>query len=459
LGGGGGGGQITQRYNYFRNTGIVKRLGSFDTHRYIIDIFSQILELFSQLNVAVCSRSTLYALQSVFVNQIVYSKWIRMQETLLAPFQLSGRPLSVSGDGQYDSPGFSASYCFYSMVETGSKKIIDFYVAEKSMTEYSAKMESFATKIILSRLHKKKINIRVCTTDRSGQLKSMLKAVNQEREKRGLLPIKHCFDVWHYVKSVSKDVFAAAKLKKCAGLSCWIRSIRNMMWYSFSECKGDAELLQEMILSIPKHIAGVHVFPENRLFKRCLHGDLSTERSKPWLREGSLSMKKLLLAIRGHKDSRLKDLAMMTEFQHTGTNEQINNLHNVYLPKSCSFGHKQAVVRACLTAIDHNYNVDRRTALDVDGEERYNIISSRDGQIWTAKIVKEPKNTSWRQEILDEVVEAVRCQEEPGIEIPTDNHLKRYGKKLPKPDKSITLAATKENRRFKELRQLDDTSL
>jgi hypothetical protein len=49
--------------------------------------------------------------------------------------------------------------------------VIDFFVAEKSMVEYSSKMEPFATKKLLGDLHKKKINVRVLTTDRSGAIK------------------------------------------------------------------------------------------------------------------------------------------------------------------------------------------------------------------------------------------------------------------------------------------------
>jgi hypothetical protein len=62
-------------------------------------------------------------------------------------------------------------------------------------------------------------------------------------------------------------------------------------------------------------------------------------------------------------------------------------------------------VRACLTAIDHNTNVDRQPAHDVDGEHRYNIVNTRDGQMWTAKAIKEPKNYAWREEIVQEVVQ------------------------------------------------------
>ncbi len=169
-----------------------------------------------------------------------------------------------------------------------------------------------------------------------------------------------------------------------------------------------------------------------------------------------MSYNKVLMAIRGPKDCRLKDLPFMTEFQHTGINEQINSLHNVYLPKSCSFGHKQAVVRACLTAIDHNRNVDRKVALDSDGEERYNVVNTRDGHIWTAKSIMQPKNTKWRGEIVDEVLEAVRNRSPPTMEVPTDDHLKRYSNKLPKPEKAVAVEATKKRRRFRDERQAND---
>jgi hypothetical protein len=40
---------------------------------------------------------------------------------------------------QFDSPGFSAAYCFYSLMDE-SGMVVAFYVATKSMVEYSALM-------------------------------------------------------------------------------------------------------------------------------------------------------------------------------------------------------------------------------------------------------------------------------------------------------------------------------
>jgi hypothetical protein len=44
-----------------------------------------------------------------------------------------------------------------------------------------------------------------------------------------------------------------------------------------------------MILSIPQHMQGIHVFPENEKFKECSHLALpQTGRNKKWLKPGSM---------------------------------------------------------------------------------------------------------------------------------------------------------------------------
>jgi hypothetical protein len=105
-------------------------------------------------------------------------------------------------------------------------------------------------------------------------------------------------------------------------------------------------------------------------------------------------------------------------------NEQLNNLHNIYLPKHTFFGPQQARVMACLAAIDHKINVNHPAKKDIDGDAKYTYKFTWDGMTYTAIPVKEPKITTWRTDIMNEVVEAVRCSAVPSLQIPTDNHLK-----------------------------------
>jgi hypothetical protein len=43
--------------------------------------------------------------------------------------------------------------------------------------------------------------------------------------------------------------------------------------------------------------------------------------------------------------------------------------------------------------------------LDHDGNKRYNIVCGRDGITYTPKKLKERKDTSWRTEICEEVLQ------------------------------------------------------
>jgi hypothetical protein len=41
---------------------------------------------------------------------------------------------------QFDSPGFSAGYCFYAVIHAETKKVLAFTVTTKDMVSYSALM-------------------------------------------------------------------------------------------------------------------------------------------------------------------------------------------------------------------------------------------------------------------------------------------------------------------------------
>ena len=238
------------------------------------------------------------------------------------------------------------------------------------------------------------------------------------------------------MKSIAKDIWKAAKLRKCISLGAWLKSVKNQVWFAIGSCGGNVEMLREIILSIPQHCAGVHTFPENQFFKQCAHGPLSEVRDKPYLKVGSLPYKKLVEALRDKKDSRLKDLDNLTEFQHTSVNEQLNNVHNIYLDKANFYRPTQARVRGCLAVINHNNNVNRPAKRDVEGDIQTVETVSRDGQHYSSKAVKVAKNTHWRTEIMEEVVEAVRTGTVPKAQVPTYDKLPRFNKKLPKPDKA-----------------------
>ena len=66
------------------------------------------------------------------------------------------------------------------------------------------------------------------------------------------------------------------------------------------------------------------------------------------------------------------------------------------------------LVRADITAIDHNQNLHRPQALTKKGELRYKIESNRAGSKYIVREIKVPKDNSWRDKISDFVLQVTK---------------------------------------------------
>ena len=66
--------------------------------------------------------------------------------------KLQNETLTAAGDGRFDSPGFSAKYGTYTIMDINSKVIIDFYIAHVSNAGSSQGMELYAFKKVLIKL-------------------------------------------------------------------------------------------------------------------------------------------------------------------------------------------------------------------------------------------------------------------------------------------------------------------
>lgn len=323
---------------------------------------SQVIELFNHLNLACIQRTLFFKFQSEYLHPIVWMSWCHAQKTevdQLKEFKEDGGTVAVAGDGKFDSPGWAAKHCTYVIQSLLTKKIIGIWVAEKSMVTSSSKMEPLAAKTLLVNLATEHgLVIDTITTDRSSDLKIMMNSLHQD------LPddypkIHHEYDVWHWIKSVQKDLWAAGKLVSCTELVPWFSSITNMCWWSFSSSIGNVVMLKEKLGSITEHMCNIHNFPENTEHASCSHGNLEGDRGKAWLDPDSLAITKVKNALHGYQNSRWKDLDMMGQFTHTGEIENFNSLTNKYCPKLYSYSHASMLVRTALAALDHNENTDR----------------------------------------------------------------------------------------------------
>ena len=191
----------------------------------------------------------------------------------------TGEQLKFCGDGRSDSPGHSAKYCTYTLMESTSSLIFDLEIIHMSMAENSTTMEREGLRRILKRLGDAPFTIQQVATDRSPMIKTLM--------RREFSSISHQFDVWHFVKSVVKKLTKATKKKEMAILRKWIPSIANHLWWSASSCNGDATQLRERWLSLLDHITNQHSWTGATKFLKCAHGPLPPGQETQWLAHGS----------------------------------------------------------------------------------------------------------------------------------------------------------------------------
>lgn len=91
---------------------------------------SKALQMFKILNLATITRKTFFRHQSRYLQPAIHSVWKHSQELLLRSLKEEGNPLVLAGDGRSDSPGHSAKYGSYSILELTCNKIVDFKLVQ-----------------------------------------------------------------------------------------------------------------------------------------------------------------------------------------------------------------------------------------------------------------------------------------------------------------------------------------
>ncbi len=82
------------------------------------------LRIFEILNVQAIARAIFFRHQETFLQPAVRSVWTRQQQSMFQSQKERGIPLALAGDGRADSPGHSAKYGTYSLLDVNCKKII-----------------------------------------------------------------------------------------------------------------------------------------------------------------------------------------------------------------------------------------------------------------------------------------------------------------------------------------------
>lgn len=348
------------------------------------------------MQMGIVSAQTYHKIQHDYIAPVVFSAWSAQQHVLLQ--ELSEKTnVRLAGDARCDSPGFSAKYSTYTVMDYDSGYVVCGRVVQLGQEEKSSVgMEKVGLKSCLDEILSHEVSVSVLTTDRSPSVIKMMKA---EFPK-----IDHQFDIWHLAKSIKKNLLCVSKKKSTAVLNDWLRSIINHLYFSAQNCDGNPEKLVELWLSELKHICGVHRWQPSVRFKEvlcCLHEELDDE-----LRAQGLEKKYLQPSSEAFKalESVVASPSLLLSLQHCTqalSTASIENLHSVmlkYTPKRLHFGSTAMNLRTCLAFLDHNYSIE------VKHLNRFKYQYSKVSGRWVARRTYSAKEFSWRQDLLNDAL-------------------------------------------------------
>ena len=179
--------------------------------------FTRVANMAQLLNLAIFSESYFYRLQKEYLFPVIHTNYLMQQDAVLE--FLRGQHLHLSGDGRCDSPGYSARYCSYSLMDSASDLILDYKLIQSSETGSSVAMEKEGLRHCLKYLLDRDVSIDTIATDRHRGVGALMKSDYPS--------INHQYDVWHLAKSVVKKLTQKGKQRKCEQLLPWIQSISN----------------------------------------------------------------------------------------------------------------------------------------------------------------------------------------------------------------------------------------
>ena len=88
------------------------------------------LRIFNILHCCCISPATFFRHQRQYLQPTISAIWISEQLPLLSKLRDEKTKLSLAGDGRADSPGHSAKYGSYSVIEMSYNKVLDYKLVQ-----------------------------------------------------------------------------------------------------------------------------------------------------------------------------------------------------------------------------------------------------------------------------------------------------------------------------------------
>lgn len=169
-------------------------------------LYTQMVAFCNSLKLSFFSRPVYDKIIKRYTGPVICNIWEDQKKTTIDCIKNSENDIWLAGDGQYDSPGFCAKYCIYSVMDLHCRKIVDFKLVQKGMVK--GDLERKGCELLLNELIKNQnCNIKLFLTDRHKGIRYYIRTQHHE--------IQHEFDVWHLSKSSN---YLSKKSRKCLSM-------------------------------------------------------------------------------------------------------------------------------------------------------------------------------------------------------------------------------------------------
>nr|XP_055069990.1 uncharacterized protein LOC129450961 [Misgurnus anguillicaudatus] len=355
--------------------------------------FFKLKRIFKAMQLQLFGYTTFRRFARRYIEPAIVYRWKTLQDTTLEQLRQQ-KNVILGGDMRADSPGHSAKYGTYTMMDLRNNRIVDLQLVQSNEVGGSYHMEMEGLKRSLSLLEERGVTLDSVVTDRHPQIQKFLKETR----------IKHYYDVWHIEKGLSKKLVLISKNKDCDILKKWLRSIKNhVYWTAASSTSGPERVAKWM--SILNHIQNVHIH-EDPVFPKCLHAPRTSRDKSKWLKAGTEAFCKLEKALSNTRI--LKDVEKMSPHHQTSSLESFHSVILRFAPKNVVFPFLGMLCRLYMAAMHFNENAGRPQATTSTGERLFkvNFPKAKKGEC-TAKPVKVDPTYNYVGELMDLIFEKV----------------------------------------------------